>query len=243
MNGMGIGKRAVIVALSAALLACAGSTQPQPQVPVQAEAADPPPFERQSVVQRLLQQADAAFERGRYTLPADDNAFDKYQAVLLIDPGNKEAQAGLDAVLLAYVDHVRAVMAAGQLSQAQELMRRAEDLFKAAPLLQEVNAEIKQATAALNKKAHDSARADILDGEKVLLPELELTQRSDSVKEVLAALALRVRESGESVMILARNDREGRWIYKVMQETVVGYRVRGDIRISRVPAVVIMAPL
>lgn len=248
MNGTGIGKYALVVALSATLLACAGSAKPQPQAPpgtdaTESDSADAPQFERRSVVQRLLEQADAAFERGRYTLPAEDNAFDKYQAVLLLDPGNKAAQAGLDAVLLAYVDHVRSVMAAGQLTRAQELVTRAGAYFAAAPLLQELNAEIKQARSALNAKTHEAAQADTVDGEKVLLPEHDLSQRSDSIKEMLTALAQRVRESGESVMILARSDREGRWIYKQMQESVAGYRIRGDIRINRVPAVVLMAPL
>ncbi len=44
-------------------------------------------------------------------------------------------------------------------------------------------------------------------------------------------------------MIYARSDREGRWIYQTLQQAAADYRVRGDIRISRVPAVVIMEPL
>lgn len=227
--------------------ACAGGTKPpsQPMSAPQASSKPAPPreFPREAVVQRLLAQADAAFERGRYTTPMEDNAFDQYQAVLMLDPGNKEAQSGLDGVLLAYMDHVRAVMAAGQLSSARELLKRAETYFADAPLLQELRAEVKQAQAVYNEKREELARQDILNGEKILLPELELSRRGEDVVAILTALAQRVQDSKESVLIMARNDSEGRWIYKEMQEAVKGHRIRGDIRISRVPAVVLMAPL
>lgn len=234
------------ITLVAALAACAGA-QPEivrpAEVEVTAEKPVPRVSQRQSTVQKLLAQADAAYDSGRYTQPEGDNAFDRYHAVLMLDPGNKKARAGLDALLLAYIDHVRSVMAAGQLSNAQDLLRRADTYFADAPLLQQVRDEIEQAKAAVNRQQEKVARADILDGEQILLPDLELSQRSAEVIELLASLAARVRDSQESVMIMARNDREGRWIYKIMQEATADHRIRGDIRISRIPAVVLMPPL
>jgi hypothetical protein len=56
-------------------------------------------------------------------------------------------------------------------------------------------------------------------------------------------VAQRVRESDETVLILARTDAEGRWIYKVMRESVGEYRIRGDIRITREPALVLQPPI
>lgn len=198
---------------------------------------------RRSPIASLLEQADAAYSRGRYTRPADNNAYDIYQAVLMLEPGNPRAQAGLDAVLLAYVDHVRRVMAAGQLDTAQELLSRGGDYFPEALMLTQLSDEISQARAAIAARRTQAAHADVLAGEKILLPELELDAASEEVVEQLTAIAERVRESRESVMIYARSDREGRWIYQTLQQAAADYRVRGDIRISRVPAVVIMEPL
>lgn len=60
---------------------------------------------------------------------------------------------------------------------------------------------------------------------------------------MLEQLARRVSQSDESIMIYARNDAEGRWIYKTMKDAVGDYRIRGDIRISRQPALELLSPM
>lgn len=238
-----------LVALSVALAACTGNIQEQVAAPTMmatpadADTSTKAPRQKESMIERLLAQGDSAFERGRYTLPEADNALDRYRAVLMLDPGNPEARAGLDSVLLAYIDHVRSVLSAGHLDSAKQLLRRADDDFPETPLLQQLREEIEQAQARRGAKKDVVVDTDLPSGEKTLLPKAELDQHSDEVVAILTALAQRVRESGESVMIMARSDREGRWIYKVMQEAAKDHRIRGDIRISRIPAVVLMAPL
>ena len=227
--------------------ACGGQgikPQPSKAESIGAESrSESVPFKRQAVIQRLLSEADEAYSRGRFTLPDNDNAYDRYRAVLLLEANNAQAQAGLDAVLLAYVDHVRSVMAGGHLSAAEQLVDRGRAYFTDQKLLEQLNEEIKQARALSVSAREEKDRTEVLDGEKILLPEGPLSQRSDPVVELLQELAVRVSESNESVMIFARNDSEGRWVYKVMKDKVVDYRIRGDIRISRVPAIVLLPPL
>lgn len=228
----------------ASLSACAAPVPaPKADVAVVAPKAKQRLEVRGSTLDRLLEQADAAYNRGRYTLPAENNAYDIYRAVLMIEPANTQAQAGLDAVLLAYVNNARRVMASGQLDAAQELANRGAEYFPSALLLTELGDEIRQARAAISATRAEAAHAEVLDGEKILLPELELDEHSEEVVERLAAIAQRLRDSDESVMIYARNDRQGRWIYQTLQQAATDYRIRGDIRISRVPAIVIMQPL
>lgn len=237
------------VALPVVLAACTGNVREQAVAPVRttvpaaAEMRSNAPGQKALMIQRLLAQGDAAFKRGRYTLPEGDNALDRYRAVLMLDPENPDARAGLDSVLLAYIDHVRSVLSAGYLGNAKQLLQRAGDVFIDTPVLQDLREDIEREEARRNAQEDALADTEIPPGEKTLLPKAELEQRSDDIVITLTALAQRVRESNESVMIMARSDREGRWIYKVMQDAAKDYRIRGDIRVSRIPAVVLMAPL
>ena len=41
-------------------------------------------------------------------------------------------------------------------------------------------------------------------------------------------------------VIVARNDAEGRWIYKSMQQAIEGYRLRGNIKMGKRPKVTLI---
>jgi hypothetical protein len=203
----------------------------------------PPPPPAPWGVTTLLMQADMAFKRGRYTSPAEDNAFDRYKAVLVLDPDNAQALAGLDSVHLAYIDYARAVKASGNIPEATELVTRGATYFPQSPLLNELRLALKRAQATTAPREQQRGSSVALDGTRVLLPEAHLVKQTAEVKSLLVGLANRVRKSDESILIIARNDREGRWIYQVMQQAVSGYRIRGDIHLSRTPAIEFMPPL
>lgn len=201
------------------------------------------PFQPGMAVKRLLERADLAYSSGRYTSPAENNALDMYEAALLLDPGNPEAQAGLDAVLIAHIDQARSALSAGRIKVAEDMVQRGRAVFKRSPLLQQLESELQQAQVAAARKREAVAEVQADEGERFRLNTSELDKRSAGVAQTLGELAMRVRDSHESVMIYARSDREGRWIYQVMQEAVGEFRIRGDIRISAVPSVVLMEPL
>lgn len=209
------------------------------------QTAAPPaaPFQPGLAVRRLLERADLAYNSGRYISPAEHNALDMYEAALLLDPGNAQAQAGLDAVLIAHIDQARSALSAGRIKAAEDMVQRGRAVFKRSPLLQQLESELQQAQVAAARKRETVAELHADEGERFRLNMSDLDKRSAGVAQTLSKLAMRVRDTHESVMIYARSDREGRWIYQVMQDAAGEFRIRGDIRISAVPSVVLMDPL
>jgi hypothetical protein len=208
-------------------------------VPVAAPAPPPPPKSpRQRTIEILLAEAEYALQQGRLTLPLHDNAYDRFQAVQLLEPHNEAAKAGLQAILLVYLDRVQQAMNANRLQAAAAELRQARQYFPAEPL--------DALAQELRKRGRDLEAEPVVVSpdakDRVLLPPEPLSRRTEEVKKLLIQLAQRVRESDEAIVIHARSDAEGRWIYKTMRESVGEYRIRGDIRIVRQPAVVFQPP-
>jgi hypothetical protein len=120
-------------------------------------------------------------------------------------------------------------------------LRLADQLFPGAELLQPLRAELQQRVKAATAAAETPAPTD--GRERVPLPAQPLADKTDEVTQLLVQLAQRVRQSDESIMIYARSDAEGRWIYKTMKDAVGDYRIRGDIRIAQQPAIDLLSPL
>jgi hypothetical protein len=70
----------------------------------------------------------------------------------------------------------------------------------------------------------------------ISLSAAELSAKSPAIETTLRNLAKRVAASNELLIINARNDAEGRWIYKTMKDAA-GARLRGDIKISSTPSI------
>lgn len=79
---------------------------------------------RTTEVARLLWKAERAFVANRLTLPADDNAYGHYQAVLTLDPGNPQANAGVQRVLARYRVLARQRLGKGDLGGARRMASR-----------------------------------------------------------------------------------------------------------------------
>lgn len=229
-------------ALLLALGSC-GAAQVKAPTPVAVPAAPPvpPPSQppREHAFAALLAEAEVALNQGRLTLPVHDNAYDRFQAVQLLDADNQQARAGLQSILLVYVDRINQALAADRLQAANAELRQAQAYFSGADLLRPL-------AEAVRKRNHEVAQNAPASGggrERIVLPAQPLSRKAEEVRNLLVQLAQRVRQSDESVMIYARSDAEGRWIYKTMKDAVDEYRIRGDIRITNQPAVVLLAPL
>lgn len=192
--------------------------------------------------QRLLIQAQEAFRLARYTTPQHNNAYDKFHSVLLLNPENPQARAGLQAILLRYAQLVRSAIERGRLRAANAYLNQAELFYPASALLMDLKQQIKAAKADQHKAQQVVQKVETPKDEYALSVS-ELSARSDAIKARLSDIALRVKDSDESVLIFARSDREGRWIYKQLKLAADGYRVRGDIRIAKAPKVRILPPL
>lgn len=195
-----------------------------------------------SVETRLLIQAQKAFRLGRYTTPQHDNAYDKFHSVLLINPTSSRARSGLQAILLRYAELVRSALQNGRLGAASAYLSQAELFYPANALLMDLKKDLRLA----NKRQPAEvfvAKGSSSEHEEFNLPLDELSDKSSVVTQILSNIALRVKETDESILIFARNDKEGRWIYKQLKQSASGYRVRGDIRISKAPKIRILPPL
>src|SRR5688572_20683660 len=73
----------------------------------------------------ILYSAKQAFADNRLQLPAGNNAYDRYQEVLQLDPGNAVALEGIQEIALRYIELANAAMALGQYDNAESYLVRA----------------------------------------------------------------------------------------------------------------------
>lgn len=221
--------------LVSALTGC--STHPQAEKPRSSatpKSASPAPTTntQQQRIARLLSDADYALSQNRLLTPIEDNAFDRYQSVLIMEPDNQAARAGLQAVGLRYVELARNAMGRGQFKEAQAYINNARSIDSSNPLVPELETTLRRARAA-----QPAPKAYTPGPNETLLDAAELTRKSAALIAQLEQLAQRARRTGELVIIYARNDAEGRWIYSQMREALEDFLLRGDIRISAQPRV------
>ena len=98
-----IGAGAMILSLRI-LLAPNGKEDADVPITVTADRGETNPEAR---IQSLLQRAKDDIDALRLTTPAANNAYDKYQTVLSLDPANTEAQGGIRKVAVRYLQLAR----------------------------------------------------------------------------------------------------------------------------------------
>lgn len=197
---------------------------------------------RETMEQRFLIQAEEAFRRGRLTAPAHNNAYDSFHSVLLVNPDNQQARSGLQAILIRYADMVREAMAASRYRLSKDLVRQAQIYYPGNQLLLDLQQEIRKLQYSYQQTVLAKPTND-LTLQEFELPTQMLSDDRDALLPFINSIAQRVESTDESVMIYARTDAEGRWIYRQMKKAVPGYRVRGDIRLSQSPKIAILPPL
>lgn len=232
-----LGRYSLLWVLMAALSACQqlpgeprkATTKSSESAPI---ASARVPLTQQERLRRLLADADYALSRDRLLHPIEDNAFDRYQAVLLVDPTNSQAKTGLQTIALRYIEMARTSIGRGQYALAQEYIGNARSIDPASPLLDEVNQSLRRQRAA-----NPPPPAYVPGPNEHLLDIKALNQKTPELLARLTELAKMAQASGDLVMIHARNDAEGRWIYSQMRDALEDYLLRGDIRIASQPRV------
>lgn len=222
----------IVVLLGSLLVGCAVEAPK----PVLKPAPDPQQVRRQSI-ENLLSLAERALRADRLASPAHDNAADRYHAVLKLDPSNPQARTGLQLVVMRYVDLARQALAKSRVEKADYFLARARGVGGVAAdnsLLAELQKNITAAQAGQSRAA-DRSRYD--------LDRQQLSAKTPELVGLLAEIAERVRDTDEALLIVARTDSEGRWLYQQMRRAVPGYRLRGDIQIGKVPHILLQAPI
>jgi hypothetical protein len=214
-----------VVQLALCLAGCA-SAPAQPATP-----PPPPPKPLDAKAQKielLLGRADTALSMQALTEPASENAYDLYRAVAIMDPTNTRAQEGIKKVAEAYPSQVEEAIIGKQYDAALRKLQKGLILFPNNPKLKQMEAQVRAAKVAQTQSASKST--------VISLSAAELSAKSPAIETTLRNLAKRVAASNELLIINARNDAEGRWIYKTMKDAA-GARLRGDIKISSTPSI------
>jgi len=200
-------------------------------------------------VDDLLNTADTFLAQDQLLTPVDANAHDRYKAVLILDSNNARAQAGLDAIVRRYLELANGAVGRGRFSQAEGFVAKAQTVGGQTGQAQRVLAVIKRKKIAARKSQPTeaasivAAKPDASKNTQFELDKTALANRDQVMVAQLQSLGLRVKDSREYVLIHARNDAEGRWIYQQMRQASRGYRLRGDIRRSQTPKVILQPPL
>lgn len=229
--------RALVIALAVCLSACTGgATQTLP--PSDDQSMNAQQHSENRLIRKLLRAADAALEDDRLTTPLDDNALDRYRAVLVLDAGNVRALNGLQVITQRYLDWARSYLDRDDLTRAGIMLARAKTVDANHTDIKAMSEEVIRKAPSVLKSRPYKAR----DNEWPL-DTARLDSHHPRLVSELSVIAQRLKLSGESMLIVARNDKEGRWIYKKMRQAVPGYRLRGNIKLGRKPKIVIQPSL
>lgn len=98
------------------------------------------------IVQTLLELANAQIDNKKLTTPADDNAFETFNLILQIEPGNQQALDGLETIKNRYYTWATLDIRDGNTKRAKYFLKRA---IKVAPH----DREVKQLLADLENPA------------------------------------------------------------------------------------------
>lgn len=150
-------------------------------------------------IQQLLSSADGAMEQNRLTTPADDNAFDRYQQVLNLDPSNKHATDGINRIVERYLAWALDHAERSNLKKARGYVSLAEGIDPYHPNLQPVVNKI-------NDQEDKVVSVFNLDATAV---------RDHSVDpSLLETIAASIARHRAFITIRAPDDRSGRWLYQ-----------------------------
>lgn len=245
-------KHYLVFTLSLLLTSCGLSNLRQ--VPVSSPSlakAEPPVKEKSnSLSRRLLNKAEELYDSGHFLSPAEDNAYIRFQALKMLEPSSEEAQAGLDAILIHEASLVKDMLAASKYSAAGRRIRELEQFFPEAATLSKLRVNLAQARERAKRKAQalaaassrkKSASSAARAPDRMYLDVAGLDQQAPALIQQLESLAIKVSKSHQGVLIYARSDAEGRWIYQQMRKATPNYRIRGDIRIGK-PAIKLLSP-
>ena len=203
----------------------------------------------ETVLEDMLDKADGYLLQDQLRTPENANALDRYKAVLILDKNNTRAKAGIEAIGRRYLEFASNAMQRGNFGLAKSRVADAEAVIGETDGTRNLRAAIDRAQIAARKARPAPkpvpiiAEPDVSTDVEFELDPTSLSNREQIMVEQLQSLGLRVKDSREYVLIHARNDAEGRWIYQQMRNASKGYRLRGDIRRSKTPKVILQEPL
>ena len=175
-----------------------------------AEAEQPAPKDpvlspEESEVARLLAAAEADLKARRLTSPAGNNAWDRYQQVLGIDPANPDAISGMERVIERYMELFGSAVVQEDFGQAESYLARIRDLHPDSPSLLSGRRQLDDARQARADRLAEQERQRQAE-EAARQVALERQRIAQAIEEHWTAFeaALEVEDLDEAADILAR---------------------------------------
>lgn len=231
------------------------NTLPQPRQDMQPTNA----------VKHWLSMAEQAFAKDHLTTPASDNAYAYYGRVLLQEPDNRQALAGLEKIVQRYLSLAKSSQRKGKSKQAQLFLQRANKVVPSHKDIALVEVEVKR-IAASNANSKSKANAKLvqqrqptmkfdpvqtqqqsvmeapegMQRQRILLPQSALKQEAPALALYLRRLARQIEEVDGRLYIIAPQDKQVRWVYSLLNGTNPDYRIRANMKHTKPAAIEVM---
>jgi len=110
-------------------------------------------------IQQLIAEGDTLFKEDKLTSPVGNNAFERYEDVLLLDKGNEQALAGIQKIVDRYLSLVDLVINKNEAYKVAGLVENAyrvsEDYFDIAPQVKKYATYIKDESIFIGQSDYD----------------------------------------------------------------------------------------
>ena len=156
-------------------------------------------------VARLLAAAEADLKARRLTSPAGNNAWDRYQQVLVIDPANSEAVDGTEQVIGSYMELFGTAVEQEDFDQANSYLERIREFHPDSPSLLMGKKQLEDAKQARAERLAEQERQRQAE-EAARQAELERQRIAEAIEENWTAFeaAIQAEDLGEAAGILVQ---------------------------------------
>ena len=176
-----------------------------------------PQSQQQLQLTLLLDKADKAIERGRFIAPQFDNANGYYRQLLVLEPGNQQALAGIENLTDILSLKAKQSLELDRVRDYRVYITWIEQIVPSSPLLAEL-------------KTLDPDRQISRGSWTIRVSDLKARNRNAKKKIKQAALTAKAYQS--RVKIIAPTDADGRWIYQQMRGFADEYLFRSSLIIG-----------
>ena len=205
--------------LALTVSACQTAPPAEPE-PAPQQTPPPPPIDPDTLAD-ILEQAERALAAEHYTYPAAGSALTLYRQILALDEQQEDARRGLERIVERYVDLAIVALERRQFARARSMLARARLILPDHPSIKPTAEQIR----LLSEAERITLR----------LQQKDLTSDSPGAAAELRALGQVPANQDCRFTIAAKNDAQGRWIYKALASANPSARLRAQIEI-RLPA-------